>query len=117
LSRSTFAPFDPGDPDAVRPVSQVEGILDLDGDGLADHWRLDAYSNNAPLLLRNDGLGFNTAGVILTQRPGNEGRTDVWAYDSSTGWIYQGVRTDTVRTYDIDLDGHVDLLREPQTEN
>jgi RHS repeat-associated protein len=90
-----------------QPVAQTEGLLDLNSDGLVDHWRLEASSTVVRL---NNGVGFG-APYSLSLRPGNDGLPFAIAWIGS--WITEGSRVDRRRPLDIDLDGRVDVLDDP----
>ena len=94
----------------------TEGMLDLNGDGLPDHW-IDASSGDLINYVVNYNDGVGTANLAatsqLTMRPSTDAATRIDAPSNSqnTYAIYEGVRADASRTYDVDLDGRVDLVQ------
>ena len=103
----------------AHPVSK-EGLLDLNGDGLSDHWESTNEDKNADIEF-NDGVGFQSSQLTTTVRPGNDGtaacspadcsgKVCTNPDDASTCFWYGASRTDTSRTFDVDLDGRVDVV-------
>lgn len=96
----------PGD-----PITQEEGLLDLNADGLVDHWR--RVSGGTPFVTFNTGLGFDAPPQNLPFRPSSDGRPDGLTFITSWQWPNEGYRSDSSRPFDLDLDGRVDVLRDP----
>jgi RHS repeat-associated protein len=98
----------PNPANPTQPLSR-EGFLDLNGDGLPDHWS----GSNAPVQVEyNDGASTccNLGSTTINARPGTDGVSNI---DSQTvgGFVIEGTRQDSSRTYDVDLDGRVDLVQ------
>lgn len=111
LSSSTPFPGDPG------PVDR-QGLLDLNGDGLSDHWTGSGGSASFEL---NNGTEFDPQTVVVSPRPGNDGVASVPTGCTSCveslgpgrSFIIRGHRFDSSRTADVDLDGRVDVVLDP----
>lgn len=96
--------------------TQVQGLFDLNGDGLLDHW---SGSGGAPNVAINDGLQFRRptgAGEITASaKPATDANGNVRA-SIGTGSLYyitNGYRSDRARTVDVDGDGRVDVVTFP----
>ncbi|MGE0402087.1 MAG: RHS repeat-associated core domain-containing protein [Kofleriaceae bacterium] len=91
----------------------VEGLLDLNGDGLVDQWRSLSGDPSQATVHYNDGVRFRATGALpVSDRLGPDGYPVV---SSATGtplhYVCAGTRTDSRRTHDIDQDGRADLIR------
>ena len=87
----------------------IEGLEDLNGDGLVDHW---AGTGSTVNLRYNDGLTFQTPAVSV-DRPGPDGESSVLWADSMgppSYYVCRGFRADHRRTLDLDGDSRADLL-------
>jgi RHS repeat-associated protein len=96
---------------------EVEGLIDLNGDGLDDHWESEAPS----AIEFNGGAGFLTDYTFTTVRPGTEGTATATntipdPRDTTRNFVEAGYRVDTSRVYDLDGDGRADVLHPPQTQ-
>jgi RHS repeat-associated protein len=114
---------------ATNDAAETDGILDINGDGLPDHWTAGSnlcQNNNASLpnsasIELNDGTRFRTpAELSLNVRPGNEGVLQALTASTPvckprlrgdcTFQILAGTRTDVSRVLDVDADGRVDVV-------
>jgi RHS repeat-associated protein len=111
---------------ATDDTAECDGTLDLNGDGLPDHWAAGSECGQSADMLDpaslefNDGTGFRTpAEVTLNLRPANDGFAQMVTARSVptarlrggvTIQILAGTRTDTSRVLDVDADGRPDVL-------
>ena len=90
---------------------QLQGLLDLNGDGLVDQWQAP-IGGGATNIAVNDGTTFQLASgqglISISTRPGTDG---VAGIDSTLGtFVDTGYRSDGRRAIDLDGDGRVDLV-------
>lgn len=94
---------------------QSEGLLDLNGDGLADHWIVDLNGNVN--IAFNDGVQHRLLGpptpvgevtTPLASKPGSDAAVTVTTIDSN--FVVAGEQNTTRRTLDLDWDGRPDVL-------
>lgn len=93
----------------------VEGILDLNGDGLVDHWFGDGEAVKAN---ENIGTQFNSSVFVLNHRPGTQAVTGFPSPCPGSGCSVgttpvNGWRTEVRRPFDMDLDGRTDIMVRP----
>ena len=100
------------DPSSVlvsSPVS-VEGLFDLNGDGLMDHWLTTGLVTTTAF---NDGVQFRPSPSEAIQsyiKPGNDGVSFADPLNGGpSNFIVSGYRYDSVRTLDMDGDGRGDV--------
>jgi RHS repeat-associated protein len=106
LNQNNFASFD------GMPLIQTVGMIDLNGDGLIDHWAGTGSTANVEL---NDGIQFrlNSFGIgelISAVRPG----TDAVGRYTPCGlhcFVSDGMRSDSSRILDVDGDGRPDVVQ------
>jgi len=97
-------------------VVSVQGLFDLSGDGLMDHW---SSTGSGAQFDVNDGqdLGLYVSTQLSTAlRPGTDGTpTSSVTVGSQIGgfskYIAEGTRVDSSRTLDLDGDGRVDVVQ------
>ena len=107
LSKTDYTP-------SVNPTPVgVEGLEDLNGDGLVDQWRIDPSDPSQALVHFNDGVHFLASGVLpVTDRPGTDGRsTVVAAAGPPTHYVCAGTRDNSRSTHDADNDGRADIMK------
>jgi len=100
----------------LSTVVSVQGLFDLSGDGLMDHWSSTGLGAQFDV---NDGqdLGLYTSTQLSTAlRPGTDGTpTSSVTVGSQIGgfsrFIAEGTRVDSSRTLDLDGDGRVDVVQ------
>jgi RHS repeat-associated protein len=88
-------------------VTTQEAMLDVNGDHMSDYWYVDGSVAQVEF---SDGVTRTQFGRSVWVHLG----TDVAAQaetHTSLGWIAQGRRYDQGRTYDVDLDGRIDVVR------
>jgi RHS repeat-associated protein len=90
--------------------SGVEGLLDLNGDGLVDQWRANANSAQASIHY-NEGIRFRASGTLpVADRPGTDGVAQVSA-STFSNYVCKGKRDNSRSTHDVDKDGRADIVR------
>jgi RHS repeat-associated protein len=93
----------------------VQGLLDLHGDGLADHW--EWISGSTARFAINDGgvfRNFPAETIDVNVRPASDGKAtaDCTQQPCFIGtFMLRGYRWDSSRTGDFDLDGRVDVFQ------
>jgi YD repeat-containing protein len=108
---------------AGSPLS-TEGLVDINGDGLLDHWLKLSSGTNANVAI-NTGTGHRilgyteTAGEITTPvgvRPGNDAKSTITTPSPYTGGnIIRGETVATNRVVDVDNDGRADVAVLPSS--
>lgn len=90
----------------------TEGLLDINGDGLPDHWTSPSPTSSATFEL-NDGTQFITGATFsVSPRPATDGAaivTSTIPFPHQAGFVVTGSRSDSSRTVDLDLDGRPDV--------
>jgi RHS repeat-associated protein len=111
LNQNDFASFD------SSPLVQTVGLVDLNGDGLPDHWAGSGATANVEI---NDGVQFrppNSVGELtLAVRPGNDAAPHYFPPPPGCGlhcFVPEGQRFDTSRILDVDGDGRLDVVQVP----
>ncbi len=95
----------------VSSPTSSAGLIDVNGDGLLDHWNGTGTSVNIEL---NNGASFSQITPTTTLRPGNDGiPSSVCSYLGT--FLTDCTRVDSSRTIDADFDGRDDLSRLPGT--
>lgn len=108
-------------PDAdgyVSPLS-AEGLFDMNGDGLLDHWVTQGAptpSSSAAVQL-NYGTSFGSTEIMATVRPGADatlscptgGCSTICGAEHQNCFKVRAMRMDSSRTLDLDLDGREDV--------
>ena len=97
-------------------IQTASGLVDLNGDGLAEHWLLGSSSTNISWA---NGTGFETApgsggGVVGTfdigEKPGQDTYFSASAWQGTPPRVAAGTLTSKRRVVDVDNDGRVDLV-------
>jgi RHS repeat-associated protein len=107
LNQNNFAAFD------SSALVQTGGLIDLNGDGLPDHWAGSGTTANVEL---NNGVQFRLSNGIgeLTSavRPGNDA-APLYTPCGVHCFVSEGTRSDTSRILDVDGDGRLDVVQVP----
>jgi RHS repeat-associated protein len=97
------------------PESQplgVQGLEDMNGDGLLDHWGVGTPGDVMAAVVPNDGAGFNGSWAYLADRAGTDAYTTRVEWDNwSPYYVHKGYRVDRRRALDVDRDGRADIVR------
>ncbi|MBX3159707.1 MAG: hypothetical protein KF773_27300 [Deltaproteobacteria bacterium] len=110
-------------------VGSSEGLLDINGDGIPEHW-LAQSPGNANIAI-NDGTqfamfgtdfgprgGYHTPGGLgepVNVKPGNDTRITVIEGNLSTHTVYIGDTRASLRVVDVDNDGRADVVTLPSS--
>ncbi len=100
----------------LSAIENTQGIIDMNGDGLPDHWLLVATPSVHANITFNYGDRMHTvsatpslAGELdTTIKPGNEAAYTQTSFTGST--IFAGNTMSSYRTVDIDHDGRPDVV-------
>ena len=89
----------------------LQGLLDLNGDGLQDHW---TSSGSGATFDLNDGADLGMATATTALRPGTDGLATILTFETpGSPYVAQGFRGDSSRLVDLDRDGRMDLVQFP----
>src|SRR5262249_32354638 len=107
LNESSFTNYD------ANPIIQSQGLTDINGDGLVDHW-VYAGSPAVTSVTFNDGLAFsNTAATAMTLnvRPSADAVLSYASCQPPCTFVAMGTHADTSRLLDVDQDGRPDVVQ------
>jgi len=103
------------DPDSPHPVA-IEGLVDLNGDGLDDHWESvcpegSLWASCQAYTTFHTGRGFGAIAdtTIATPRLGTDAET--FGINARGDFVARSRRYDARRLVDVDFDGRPDIVR------
>jgi RHS repeat-associated protein len=91
-------------------INGSEGMDDINGDGLVDHWSIVSSSPTKASAQWNDGRQFLTASAPARDRMATDDNPIILTYNTSTHTVCDGMRDDIRRAVDLDADGRDDIM-------
>jgi RHS repeat-associated protein len=91
----------------------TQGLEDINGDGMLDHWVATSTGSQTAFIQLNDGIQFRLGDGITAHRPGTDGYPeDIAERDGQPNYfVTSGRRIDARRVLDVDADGRSDIVR------